>query len=60
MQNPYWNERITPFTDAAKERAVSSERYYIAGKINDIINNSKNDRQAINLIINYINGLHRI
>ena len=60
MQNPRWNEDITPFTDATKERGASKERYYIAGKINDIISNSKDDRQAINLILNYINGLHRI
>ena len=60
MQNPHWNERVTPFTDAAKERGASKERYYIANKINDIINNSKDDRQAINLIINNINGIHRI
>jgi len=60
MQNPRWNESITPFIQSAKNRAASSERYYIAGKINDIIRKSKDDRQAINLIINYINGLHRI
>lgn len=60
MQNPRWDENITPFIQSAKDRAVSSERYYIAAKINDIISKSKNDRQAINLIINYINGLHRI
>ena len=60
MQNPQWNEQITPFIDAAKERGASKERYYIASKINDIINNSRDDRHAINLIINYINGLHRI
>ena len=60
MQNPRWNERITPFIDAAKERGASKERYYIASKINDIIDKSKDDRQAINLILNYINGLHRI
>jgi hypothetical protein len=60
MQNPRWNESITPFTSAAKERGASKERYYIANKINEIINNSKDDRQAINLILNYINGIHRI
>ena len=60
MQNPRWDENITPFIQSAKDRAVSSERYYIATKINDIISKSKDDRQAINLIINYINGLHRI
>ena len=54
MQNPRWNESITPFTSAAKERGASKERYYIASKINDIINNSKDDRQAINLIINFL------
>jgi len=60
MQNPRWDESITPFIQSAKDRATSSERYYIAVKINDIISKSKDDRQAINLIINYINGLHRI
>jgi hypothetical protein len=60
MQNPRWDESITPFIQSAKNRGASSERYYIASKINDIIINSKDDRQAINLIINYINGLHRI
>lgn len=60
MQNPRWDENITPFIQSAKDRAASSERYYIARKINDIISKSKDDRQAINLIINYINGLHRI
>lgn len=54
MQNPRWNESITPFTSAAKERGASKERYYIAKKINDIINNSKDDRQAINLILNFL------
>ena len=44
MQNSRWDESITPFIQSAKDRAASSERYYIAGKINDIISKSKDDR----------------